>query len=192
MFRMVEYGAGHGIRPGEFFGPVSAAYCLREAVQLAIEAKQIADILRIYISQDAISKWIEGCLSRIEYTRHVFLVYRQDVINLCMNKSSHPIRTDGLYPSIDSLTNESNAMNWSTSVLILVPLRLGLNELDLVYEDYLKEALKLPQTVGIIGGSPRHAVYIVGFQDDSFIDLDPHFCQTTVNVLENTFDLTVR
>lgn len=73
-----------------------------------------------------------------------------------------------------------------------MPLRLGLNELDLIYEDYLKEALKLPQTVGIIGGSPRHAVYILGFQDESFIDLDPHFCQTTVNVLEKSFDLSVR
>ena len=45
--------------------------------------------------------------------------------------------------------------------------------------------------MGIIGGSPRHAVYIVGLQDDSFIDLDPHFIQTTVNVLEDTFDISV-
>lgn len=83
-------------------------------------------------------------------------------------------------------------MNWLASVLILVPLRLGLNELDLIYEPYLKEALKLSQTVGIIGGSPRHAVYILGFQDESFIDLDPHFSQTTVNVLDDIFDLSVR
>lgn len=80
---------------------------------------------------------------------------------------------------------------WLTSLLILVPLRLGLDELDLVYEPYLKEALRLPQTVGIIGGSPRHAVYILGFQDESFIDLDPHFSQNTINVLEETFDLSV-
>jgi cysteine protease ATG4 len=70
-------------------------------------------------------------------------------------------------------------------------LRLGLHELDLIYEDNLKEALKLPQTVGIIGGSPRHAVYMVGFQDDSFINLDPHFIQTTVNVFEDEFDISV-
>ncbi len=35
-------------------------------------------------------------------------------------------------------------------------------------------------------------MYILGFQDDSFIDLDPHFIQTTVNVLDNTFDISVR
>lgn len=61
----------------------------------------------------------------------------------------------------------------------------------MIYEDHLKEALKLPQTVGIIGGSPRHAVYIVGFQDESFIALDPHFIQTTVNTFEQTFDTSV-
>lgn len=104
-----------------------------------------------------------------------------------MNSTKKP----NLYPSLDSITSDNQSTRWSTAVLILVPLRLGLHELDLIYEDYLKEALKLPQTVGIIGGSPRHAVYIVGFQNDSFINLDPHFIQNTVNVLDQTFDTSV-
>ena len=109
-----------------------------------------------------------------------------------MNQGSTSNGKNLLYPSLDGVGSEPNSSRWSTSILILVPLRLGLNELDLIYEDYLKEALKLSQTVGIIGGSPRHAVYILGFQDDSFIDLDPHFSQTTVNVLDAAFDLSVR
>lgn len=56
MNRIVELGTSHGIRPGDFFGPVSAAHCLKEAFQAAVEAKQMPEILRIYISQDAISK----------------------------------------------------------------------------------------------------------------------------------------
>jgi len=118
------------------------------------------------------------------------LVYRQDIIDLCTSPSNL-IKRNFLFPSIDSVSNDNNLTNWLTSLLILVPLRLGLNELDLIYEPYLKEALKLTQTVGIIGGSPRHAVYILGFQDESFIDLDPHFSQTTVNVLDDIFDLSV-
>ena len=119
----------------------------------------------------------------------MFLVYRQDVNNLC----SAPIKINDETFSTSPNENEKNTIvnSWFTSLLILVPLRLGLDELDLIYESYLKEALKLPQTVGIIGGSPRHAVYILGFQDESFIDLDPHFSQNTVNVLEETFDLSV-
>lgn len=54
--RIADIGTTHGIRPGDFFGPVSAAHCLKEALQMAIEMNQIADTLRIYISQDAISK----------------------------------------------------------------------------------------------------------------------------------------
>lgn len=189
---MVELGTAHGIRPGEFFGPVSAAHCLKEALQIAIETHQYPDTLRIYISQDAIST-----IDRSNFSCSLFIlrlnlqVYRQDVNELC-SRSASSLPSNALYPSLESLSADSTTHHrWNTSALILVPLRLGLNELDLIYEDSLKEALKLPQTVGIIGGSPRHAVYILGFQDDSFIDLDPHFCQTTVNVLERTFDLSV-
>lgn len=52
----MDIGATLGIRPGEFFGPVSAAHCLKEAVQTAVEASQIPEMLRIYITQDSISK----------------------------------------------------------------------------------------------------------------------------------------
>jgi cysteine protease ATG4 len=126
----------------------------------------------------------------------MFIVYRQDVIDLC-TAPYNLVKKTSLYPHLGSVGNnnneiENNSTRWLTSLLILVPLRLGLNELDLIYEPYLKEALKLTQTVGIIGGSPRHAVYILGFQDESFIDLDPHFSQTTVNVLDDAFDLSVR
>lgn len=108
------------------------------------------------------------------------------------SSTSNRTKHDSLYPALDSLSSDANAARWLAPVLILVPLRLGLHELDVIYEDFLKEALKLPQTVGIIGGSPRHAVYILGYQDDGFIDMDPHFCQTTVNVLDETFDISVR
>ncbi|CAF5228391.1 unnamed protein product, partial [Rotaria magnacalcarata] len=62
--RIVELGATLGIRPGDFFGPVSAAHCLKQALQAAVELNQVPDTLRIYISQDAI-------------------IYREDVMNLC-------------------------------------------------------------------------------------------------------------
>ena len=123
----------------------------------------------------------------------LYLVYRQDVIDLY----SAPVNStlENTSSSRESIDHQQEAEKQPkpnlTSVLILVPLRLGLNELDVIYEPYLKEALKLPQTVGIIGGSPRHAVYMLGFQDDSFIDLDPHFSQNTVNVFDEGFDLSV-
>jgi hypothetical protein len=56
LIRIVELGITHGIRPGDFFGPVSAAHCLKEALHTAVEMNQMSDTLRIYITQDAISK----------------------------------------------------------------------------------------------------------------------------------------
>ena len=125
---------------------------------------------------------------------NVILVYRQDVLDLysAPAKSSQDKHSSSQESIGHDQETQKRSKPASTSLLILVPLRLGLNELDVIYEPYLKEALKLPQAVGIIGGSPRHAVYILGFQDDSFIDLDPHFSQNTVNVFEETFDLSVR
>ena len=60
---MVEFGAVHGIRPGDFFGPVSAAHCLKEALQSAVRNKEIPEMLRIYVSQDAISKSVRAAAS---------------------------------------------------------------------------------------------------------------------------------
>ncbi|CAF0784431.1 unnamed protein product [Didymodactylos carnosus] len=172
--RIVEIGDKHGIRPGDWFGPVSVAHALKQAVQSSVELKQIPDNLRVYVSQDAI-------------------IYRQDIIDLCCAPSAVEKAKNLLYPTLRDLTTTSTSTvgeKWNFSLLLLVPLRLGLNELDLIYEPYLKEALKLSQTVGIIGGSPKHAVYIIGFQDDNFIDLDPHYSQSTVNVTDDTFDLS--
>lgn len=55
-FRIVELGVGHGIRVGEFFGPSSAAHCLKEAMEIAVENQLYSDTLNIYISRDAIGK----------------------------------------------------------------------------------------------------------------------------------------
>lgn len=68
---MVELGTAHGIRPGEFFGPVSAAHCLKEALQIAIETHQYPDTLRIYISQDAIS----NVVNRIKFDSLLFSLF---------------------------------------------------------------------------------------------------------------------
>lgn len=50
------------------------------------------------------------------------------------------------------------------SVLILIPLRLGLEAINSVYFDPLQKFFQMPQSVGIIGGKPRAAFYFVGLQ----------------------------
>lgn len=69
-----------------------------------------------------------------------------------------------------------------TPVLILLPLRLGLNEINPIYIDGLKKILQMKSTIGIIGGRPNQALYFFGYADDEILFLDPHTCQRSGSV----------
>ena len=43
-----------------------------------------------------------------------------------------------------------------------------------LYLPQLRAVLALPQSIGIVGGSPGRSVYFVGCQQDALIFLDPH------------------
>jgi len=59
-------------------------------------------------------------------------------------------------------------------VLLLMPLRLGLHQLNPAYIAPLIAALAFPQCVGCVGGKPAHSLYFVGSQGANLIFLDPH------------------
>ncbi|KAG1708530.1 Cysteine protease ATG4B [Nymphon striatum] len=77
--------------------------------------------------------------------------------------------------SEDKISEEST---WKP-LLLFVPLRLGLSEINPVYICSLKNCFKLKQCVGMIGGKPNHALFFVGFVGDELIYLDPHTTQPT-------------
>lgn len=68
---------------------------------------------------------------------------------------------------------------WDASLLILIPLRLGLTEFSKTYRVPLAHVLSFSQSVGIIGGSPRHALWFYGANSDGsrVFGLDPHTVQ---------------
>eukprot|EP00198_Chlamydomonas_reinhardtii_P001713 XP_001691049.1 autophagy protein [Chlamydomonas reinhardtii] len=63
------------------------------------------------------------------------------------------------------------------SLLLLVPLTLGMDKINPVYIPQLQQVLSWPQSVGIVGGRPSASLYVCGVQDASFIYLDPHEAQ---------------
>ncbi|RWS04147.1 cysteine peptidase 2 family C54 protein-like protein [Dinothrombium tinctorium] len=75
--------------------------------------------------------------------------------------------------------------NWK-SLLLFIPLRLGLTEINPLYFKSLKAIFKFQQSLGIIGGRPNHALYFIGVVENQLLYLDPHTTQPIVDYEEFT------
>ncbi|KAJ5288463.1 hypothetical protein N7478_001493 [Penicillium angulare] len=64
--------------------------------------------------------------------------------------------------------------------LILLGLRLGIEQVNPVYWDGLRAALGYPQSMGVAGGRPSASHYFVGVQDSHLFFLDPHTTRPTL------------
>lgn len=74
-------------------------------------------------------------------------------------------------------------MQNSTALLILVPTRLGVQEINPAYFQPILQTFQFPQSVGIAGGKPNSAFYFVGAieKSETLICLDPHNSRPAVS-----------
>ncbi|KAF7356818.1 Cysteine protease [Mycena venus] len=81
-------------------------------------------------------------------------------------------------PEADS---ESDSISWGDRpVLLLLGLRLGLDGVNPIYHDTIKELYTFPQSMGIAGGRPSSSLYFVAAQAEGLFYLDPHHSRPAV------------
>ncbi|KAL1714431.1 peptidase family C54-domain-containing protein [Schizophyllum commune] len=69
-------------------------------------------------------------------------------------------------------------------VLVLLGIRLGLDGVNPIYYDTIKQLYTFPQSLGIAGGRPSSSYYFVGAQAGDLFYLDPHHARPTVPLRE--------
>eukprot|EP01113_Clastostelium_recurvatum_P040458 TRINITY_DN6292_c0_g1_i5.p1 TRINITY_DN6292_c0_g1~~TRINITY_DN6292_c0_g1_i5.p1 ORF type:complete len:466 (-),score=83.22 TRINITY_DN6292_c0_g1_i5:112-1509(-) len=149
----------------EWYAPTKIAKVLQCLVR-----RHLGRTLSVYVAEDGmlyLDKIIEGCDTT-----------RSKPGNQEANQNElHP--DDGeVHPPSPSPTTDPND-GWR-SLIIVVPVRLGVESLNPVYVETIQEFFRLPQSIGILGGRPKKSFYFVGYQDESMLYLDPHFVHASV------------
>ncbi|KAG8305445.1 hypothetical protein J6590_069783 [Homalodisca vitripennis] len=155
-------GASEGKQVGEWFGPNTVAQVLRQV----LAHRRINTKLSVY------DEW-----SSVAF--HVALdntIVINDVRRLC---------TEAPRPG----ELRRRVRHWKPLVLV-IPLRLGITDINPVYVQAIKASFTFKQSLGLIGGKPNHALYFIGCVGNDVIFLDPHTTQSigVVNGKEHEHD----
>ena len=161
----------YNVLPGEWVGPHTASFMLRDLAHL--HRCKYKGPLEVHVASGGV-------------------VYMEEIDSAASAESSGGTPTPSLRAArrvsdcFDPLLNpppeatvSETLEGWSCSLLLLIPLRLGVKSIDPNCIDELVTALNSKLCIGMLGGTPRHALYLVGsatVADDSkvLLGFDPH------------------
>ena len=212
LHNMCAAGFKYEMLPGEWYGPQTACHVLKDLCELHQssheEELEVADLgvadsdalpmFRVFVAQ-------EGSVYRDEVEK---LMTRDGVAKMSEgagdaevseeagavadSEAQTTVIEDPLLNNPSELRPNSSAsprLDWDTPMLLLVPLRLGLKTFNAeVYRQPLAHTFALHQSVGFVGGTPRHALWFYGASSDGtkVYGLDPHTVQDSPRRGENS------
>ncbi|XP_065773300.1 cysteine protease ATG4B isoform X1 [Muntiacus reevesi] len=160
--QIAQMGVGEGKSIGQWYGPNTVAQVLKK---LAVFDTWSA--LAVHVAMDN-------------------TVVMADIRRLC--RSGLPCAGAEAFPADSErhcngfpagAEDGGRVVPWRPLVL-LIPLRLGLADVNAAYAGTLKHCFRMPQSLGVIGGKPNSAHYFIGYIGDELIYLDPHTTQPAV------------
>ena len=105
------------------------------------------------------------------------------LVNAEQTDLSLHVANDGTVIKSEIETLLQERVNGKTKpVLVLIPIRLGVDHLNPVYFPMLKYCFEMRHCVGIAGGRPRSSLYFLGAEADNLVYLDPHYTRNTVPI----------
>lgn len=88
----------------------------------------------------------------------------------------------------DLINDEFSSADPPGGILLLLPVRLGIERFNSYYKSSLSQLLSLPQSAGIAGGKPSSSFYFIGFSGPDMLYLNPHSPQPSLaQVAEETY-----
>jgi cysteine protease ATG4 len=178
LHQMVAAGLGLGVLPGEWYGPTTACHVLRElnelhCAYLESDTSAVQSMFRVCVAT-------EGCVYLDKITK--LMTKDQET----EQSVTDPLTFDD--PLSIPVPTASSRQEWDSALLLLLPLRLGIHSIPIEkYAASLSKLMQFSQSVGMLGGTPRHALWFYGAEDvaltsdgtnaGGWYGLDPHTTQ---------------
>ncbi|KAK3557303.1 hypothetical protein QTP70_026619 [Hemibagrus guttatus] len=144
--QIAQMGVGEGKSIGQWYGPNTVAQVLKKLSVFDTWSR-----LAVHVAMDntvIIEEIKRLCMPWLDFERGGY---------------ADPLEMNGYMEGACAMALEDTAV-WKPLVL-LIPLRLGLSDINEAYIETLKQCFMMPQSLGVIGGKPNSAHYFIGFVD---------------------------
>ncbi|XP_033760157.1 cysteine protease ATG4B-like [Pecten maximus] len=170
--QIASMGVSEGKAVGQWFGPNTVAQVLKK---LAVYDEWSNLVIHVAMDNTVIENDIRGlCLEGKD-------------LNSCDIMGCQNVKgAEGGASHLDKNHRHKGKPGSWKPLLLVIPLRLGLTDINSVYIDSLKRCFTFKQSVGIIGGRPNHAHWFVGYLGDKLVFLDPHTTQGVTDLDDPT------
>ncbi|XP_036865439.2 cysteine protease ATG4B isoform X2 [Manis javanica] len=166
--QIAQMGVGEGKSIGQWYGPNTVAQVLKK---LAVFDTWSALAVHIAMDNTVVMEDIRrSCRSSLP----------------CAGATASPADSDRHCNGLPAGAEVASRPPWRPLVL-LIPLRLGLTDINEAYVETLKHCFMMPQSLGVIGGKPNSAHYFIGYVGEELIYLDPHTTQPAVGLTDSCF-----